>query len=217
VTAYSGAFVLNAVSMPVKRGVIAWLTDRSGRQVRVGIGPVGRRPTAEARTGEEVERLLAKAEEYIEVLREISTKDRESETTPESSGDKIEALEINLRLFPGPDDKTLGDDPAYQNELEQFEQSLSSQGLEVSRLIELRESAEAAPTLSSFVIALAPTVGTVLSAAVGAWLHARYGRKVRLKIGEVEAEAQTVAEVETLLKRAAEFQQGNQSKLINEP
>lgn len=54
------------------------------------------------------------------------------------------------------------------------------------------------------------TLGPMLGTAIGAWLHARYGRKVRLKIGEIEAEAQTVEEVETLLARAQEIQQRNQ-------
>jgi len=43
--------------------------------------------------------------------------------------------------------------------------------------------------------------------------NARYGRKVRLKIGEIEAEAQTREEVEKLLARAQEIQQRNQPPL----
>jgi hypothetical protein len=37
-------------------------------------------------------------------------------------------------------------------------------------------------------------------------MNARYGRKARIKVGEIEAEARTVAEVEELLKIAAKFQ-----------
>jgi hypothetical protein len=40
---------------------------------------------------------------------------------------------------------------------------------------------------------------------LGAWLTARYGRKAQVKIGDVEAEAATVADVEALLRRAEEF------------
>jgi hypothetical protein len=72
----------------------------------------------------------------------------------------------------------------------------------------LREAfAAGSAYLGDFAIKLAATVGPVLGTVVGAWLHARYGRKVRLKIGDVEAEAQTIEEVQELLRRAEEFQQ----------
>src|ERR1035441_3543489 len=68
--AYSGKFSLGFVSGLVKGGVTAWLEDRPGREVRLGMLSVnGRRPTAEAQTAEDVEQLLTKAEEYIEIMR----------------------------------------------------------------------------------------------------------------------------------------------------
>ena len=69
-------------------------------------------------------------------------------------------------------------------------------------------------------IKLVATTGSVLVGIVGAWLHGRYSRKVRLKIGgdgEIEAEAQTVAGVKSLLKEAEEYQHRNQRKVIHEP
>lgn len=56
-----------------------------------------------------------------------------------------------------------------------------------------------------------------LGGIIGAWLTAKYGRKVRLKVGEIEAEAHTPEEVEKLLARAQEIQQRNQPKVIHEP
>jgi hypothetical protein len=41
---------------------------------------------------------------------------------------------------------------------------------------------------------------------MGAVLQARYGRKVRIKIGDVEAEGRNVEEIEALLKLAHDFQ-----------
>jgi hypothetical protein len=64
---------------------------------------------------------------------------------------------------------------------------------------------------------LVASVGPVVGAVVGAWLHARYGRKVRLKIGDVEAEAQTVEQVEELLSRAEEFQEQTRRAIVREP
>ena len=55
-----------------------------------------------------------------------------------------------------------------------------------------------------------------LAGAVGAWIQARYGRKARIKIGEIEAEARTIEEVEELLKIAAEFQDRDHGSDSNE-
>ena len=51
---------------------------------------------------------------------------------------------------------------------------------------------------------------------VGAWLHAKYVRKVRLKVGDIEAEAQTVKQVRNLLALADEFQR-RKSRVIHGP
>ena len=53
-----------------------------------------------------------------------------------------------------------------------------------------------------------------LQSALETWLKAKYGRKVRLKVGELEAEAQTIEEVERLLARAQKIQQQNQPPKI---
>ena len=42
---------------------------------------------------------------------------------------------------------------------------------------------------------------------LGAWLDSHNGRKVRVQIGGIEAEAQTRAEVEKLIAQALEIQQ----------
>jgi hypothetical protein len=118
------------------------------------------------------------------------------------------------------------DDPplrskVYQQELRTLEEALQSQGLKVGIKIELIEAAggdtQDMATYLGFIIQLAHSpVAGVIGAAVGAWLHARYGRKVRLKIGDIEAEAQNEKQVQRLLEQAEEFQK-RKSKLIHEP
>jgi len=112
----------------------------------------------------------------------------------------------------------------YQHELRRFEESLLALGLDVRVSIELRESgvpetlaAVVPPYLGDFMIKFAATAGPALGTLIGAWLHARYGRKVRLKIGDIEAEAQSLAEVEKLLQQAEQFQQQAQQKIIGKP
>jgi hypothetical protein len=51
-----------------------------------------------------------------------------------------------------------------------------------------------------------------LCGALGAWLASRSGRKVRIKIGDIEAEAHTQEEVEKLLAHAQEIQQQNSQR-----
>jgi hypothetical protein len=56
--------------------------------------------------------------------------------------------------------------------------------------------------LGGFTTENVKSVALVLGPIVGAWLQARYGRKVRLKIGDIEAEARDAAEIEELLRQA---------------
>lgn len=119
---------------------------------------------------------------------------------------------IELTLLPARRDPPVGSS-AYQAELGRFEQSLihNIDAVEVSSAIVpawLVPASWILPTMNlqgDFIIKLLACFGPALGTVIGAWLHARYGRKVRLKIGEIEAEAQTVEEVERLLGHAEEI------------
>jgi len=127
----------------------------------------------------------------------------------------IEA-ELKISLLPAADEPShLA--PACQQELRGFEQAFLDEGFPIAAKRALAKMAGGPFLSGEFVLNLAATIGPVLGAAVGAWLHARYSRKVRLKVGEIEAEAQTVEEVEKLLARALEIQQRNEPKMIHEP
>lgn len=107
--------------------------------------------------------------------------------------------------------------PEYQQGLEGVVSSLGAQGVKVSSLVDLEESAGSTgtPLLGTFTIELAKAAGPTLAAvgvAVAAWVQGRYGRKARLKIGDIEAEARTVEEVEKLISRAKKFRQPTKSK-----
>jgi len=124
--------------------------------------------------------------------------------------------DLQITALPAPDELCQFT-PEYQQGLRAFERVFNDQGIAIHAEQALVKFAGGPFLSGDFVLKLAATVGPVVGTAAGAWLHARYGRKVRLKIGEVEAEAQTVEEVKQLIARAVEFQQQSQPKVIHEP
>jgi len=118
---------------------------------------------------------------------------------------------LTITFLPAPDDPPLKT-PEYQAELRSFEQTLTSNGIEVSDYaVALRQAWSPDPVLvtylGDFTIKLASKIGPPLITGIAAWLHGRGGRKVRLKSGDIEAEAPTVKEVQTLIAQAQESQQ----------
>ncbi len=113
--------------------------------------------------------------------------------------------EVVLCLERAPDDPQLGD-PKFQEELRTFSASLHATGLKFSqRAIAFDAVDGGGYPLPEFVVVLQAVISPV-ALLCGAWLQARYGRKVRLKIGDVEAEGRTVEEIERPLKQASDFQ-----------
>ena len=68
-----------------------------------------------------------------------------------------------------------------------------------------------------FIITLAPIPGPTFGTALGAWLQARYGRKVRVKFDGIEIEAQTPEQVETLLARLEGLRQSRKAARATKP
>ena len=62
-----------------------------------------------------------------------------------------------------------------------------------------------------YVLTLGPPLIAAAAATLGAFVQARFGRKVRLKMGDVEDEARTPDEVKTLLEQVTGFR-AEQSK-----
>ena len=76
------------------------------------------------------------------------------------------------------------------------------------------DSIDAVGGFTGEFIALATTLGGTVVGALGTWLASRNGRKVRLKIGDVEAEAKTQEEVEKLLALARNYKRDEEPKRI---
>ena len=110
---------------------------------------------------------------------------------------------LEVTLIPASDDPPLRSQ-GYQQALRKFVDSLQAKGFKVSVTIELIEAAAggAPPTyLGDFAVLLKTGAGALVAVIV-AWLHARRGRKVRLKTPEFDVSAQTVDEVKELVKLA---------------
>jgi hypothetical protein len=116
--------------------------------------------------------------------------------------------DVWLFLDAGPDDPPLRD-AEYQESLRGVEQALRMEGVTCSPLVSLQKAVGGGEWyVGEFIIEIAKSgVPAALATAVGAWLHARYGRKARLKIGDIEAEARSVDEVEKLVKLAEKHRQ----------
>jgi hypothetical protein len=99
--------------------------------------------------------------------------------------------------------------PGYQAELRQFYQLVRADGIRVSAVAFTMDSVGASGGLvGEFVIPLAQVIGPVLGGAAVAWLQGRAGRKLRLKVGGMEVEANTQAEFDALLAQAIALRAG---------
>ncbi len=119
---------------------------------------------------------------------------------------RMETGEVEIELERASDDPPIPD-PSFQQELETFGGALGAAGIVYSQRAIALDAVDAhGYPLAEFVIrTLGPPAIGVVTAAVTGWLAGRAGRKVRLKFGDVEAEARTPEEVERLLKLATEF------------
>jgi hypothetical protein len=122
---------------------------------------------------------------------------------------------LRLTLVRSADDQAAFS-PGYQTELRQFYQLVRAEGTHIRALVFTLDSVGASGGLvGEFVIPLAQVIGPMLGGAAVAWLQGRAGRKLRLKVGDVEVEARTLEEVEQLLKQAQALQ-GTQEGVIDE-
>jgi hypothetical protein len=191
-------------------GLEALMTDRWGTRVMNAVAEATWGNSRE--NGWEAQAILMFSESSAEYFREIQERaSRLKSSSPQRPAAPIEdsaTQDLRLILLPAPGDESNSD--VYQLRLTQFATDLGTRGLEVSSHISLRESAGlGALSLGVFDIKVVLSIAAPLCTALGVWLQARYGRKVRLKVGEkeVEAEAPTIEQIEELLELAKAFKE----------
>jgi hypothetical protein len=118
----------------------------------------------------------------------------------------MEKVDLELTLLPAPDDGEWHN-PEFQSVIERFRVDLRSQNIHAAA----QGVHVASDDLTgNFIIGLAHLAVAGLTAVVVAWVHARAGRKIKLKIGEFQVEAHTEEQVIALFKQVAALK-GNPS------
>ncbi|ARK76173.1 hypothetical protein KDX20_33970 [Burkholderia cenocepacia] len=122
-----------------------------------------------------------------------------------------DTIDLSVTFLPSSGDieqSTLSED--YMRALREFYAFAKAQG----GLIPIQGSSPNAPVgmVVEFAKVIVPLLGPALGAAVTGWFQGRTGRKLRLKVGDVEIEARTPEEVEQLLKQARALQTDQRGK-----
>ena len=117
------------------------------------------------------------------------------------SARRIEEEEPRITLsFAGAPDDSDYREADHQRELHALDDALREDGMRVQARSDIQMSGSGGSWLTGeFLVSLA-TVAGPLGALAGAWITARRGRKVRIKVGEIEVEAANVEEANMLLK-----------------
>lgn len=115
------------------------------------------------------------------------------------------ALDVELTFVPAPDDPAWTS-PAYQAGLIAVQQELERLDPQTRSEALVMESAEGSFLLHGIFRVTVDKVLPLAGTAVASWLAGRQGRKIRLKVGDIEAEAGSVEEIDQLLLRAQDLQ-----------
>jgi hypothetical protein len=122
--------------------------------------------------------------------------------------DELKNGQVRLKLLPSEEEESWGN-PDFQRFLEQ----VAGDGADITAInsIDMQSAPEVHLLSGAFVLQLASILGPAVAAGVTGWLAGRTGRKVRLKVGDIEAEARTIKEVGQLLQRAQALQASQES------
>lgn len=114
-------------------------------------------------------------------------------------------LELILELEAAPDDLHVSS-PDFQQGLTEVSTALRDGGVTYSQRRMMFDSVGAQGyALGQYFIPLAQIAGPIIGGALVAWLAGRAGRKLKIKVGEVELEASTAAEIDHLMVKALEL------------
>ncbi|PPK73526.1 hypothetical protein B0F88_10154 [Methylobacter tundripaludum] len=110
--------------------------------------------------------------------------------------------DIELILVPAPSDAPPFSSE-YQTELREFAKQA---GARSQRAFVMDSISGGGGPLGEFIFDNAGTVIVALTSICGIWIRAKYGRKLKLKVGKIVVEANTTEEIELLVKQVKTIQ-----------
>lgn len=106
-------------------------------------------------------------------------------------------------LLPNANDPVITDD-LLSADIGRFEAIVGNSAQRRQPLCFSTDAPQIARWAGNYLVMISP-IATGLIAAAGTWFASKAGRKVRLRVGDVEAEASTVEEVQALVERGFEL------------
>ena len=117
-----------------------------------------------------------------------------------------------LFLIPSKDDPDIFS-REYQKELGSFSKSANATS---QRAFVMDAVGGGGGPLGEFIFNNAGTLITALTTLAGTWIGSRYGRKLKLKIGDTEIEANTVAELEKMVELIKKIESSSKVLITNQ-
>ena len=90
-----------------------------------------------------------------------------------------------------------------------------NEGIKIQATAFAMDAVDAVGGATGEFLAFAKVLGPATIAALGGWLAGRNGRKVKIKVGEIEAEANSVKELDEVLERVGKIKHDNEPRREN--
>ena len=83
--------------------------------------------------------------------------------------------------------------------------AFDNEGIKIQPRAFAMDAVDAVGGATGEFLAFAEVLGPAIVAALGGWLAGRNGRKVKIKVGQIEAEANSVKELDEVLERVGKI------------
>jgi len=89
--------------------------------------------------------------------------------------------------------------PAYQQKVKAAQAAIEAAGYKVQPRVDFQKSESGGTWLSGEMLLFLSGTASALMPVISMWISSKLGRKVRIKVGEVEIEAANLKQVEALI------------------
>ena len=106
--------------------------------------------------------------------------------------------------------------PEHQADISKVFAAFRDEGIKIEATGFAMDAIDAVGGATGEFLAFATILGPPIIAALGGWFAGRNGRKVKIKVGEIEAEANSVKELDKVLARVESIKHDNKPKHSHE-